>query len=412
MINQSKVKTPIDELQTGMYVCELDRPWLETPFLIQGFYIDTDNDIDILQQHCLYVYIDPKQSRNTKDQHFNKHSNQQHKSRVAKLFPDHKLNKYLDTSHWKDELVKAESIIENLADNISSMMLSIENHKTIDLEKIASSVDAMVESVIRNPDACIWLARLKNQDSYTFKHAMSSSIWAVALGRQIGLPPDDLKDLAVGAVLFDIGKLKLPPELLNKNARLSNDEFELIKTHVALGVDLLNGSPGINKQVLDIVAHHHERFNGSGYPAGLKMTEIPVFARIVSIVDCYDAITSERPYAPALSPSVAVKKLYEWRNIDFQAELVEEFIQAIGLYPAGTLVELSSGEVGAVLAEYRLRRLRPQILLLLNANKDPLPELRILNLLETTHDSDGKPLEIARSLEPGAYGIDPESLYQ
>jgi hypothetical protein len=134
--------------------------------------------------------------------------------------------------------------------------------------------------------------------------------------------------------------------------------------------------------------------------------QIPIFARIAAIVDCYDAITSHRNYAEALPPSIAIKMMYEWRDIDFQAELVEEFIQAVGIYPAGTLVELSSGQVGVVLSEYRTRRLRPKIMVLLDADKNPLTELLTINLLEVTETDMGQPLNIVNSLEPDAYGID------
>jgi HD-GYP domain-containing protein (c-di-GMP phosphodiesterase class II) len=162
----------------------------------------------------------------------------------------------------------------------------------------------------------------------------------------------------------------------------------------------------MNKDVLDMAAHHHERHDGSGYPGGLSGDRIPIYARIAAIVDCYDAITSHRSYARAIPPSVAIKKLYEWRDIDFQAELVEAFIQAVGIYPAGTLVELSSGEVAVVVAEYRTRRLRPKVMVLLDANKQPVTKVKMVDLLSQTVTSNGKALEITSSLEPEAYGID------
>jgi hypothetical protein len=138
---------------------------------------------------------------------------------------------------------------------------------------------------------------------------------------------------------------------------------------------------------------------------------IPIFARIAGIVDCYDAITSHRSYARATSPSAAIKMLYDVKDIDFQAELVEEFIQAVGIYPAGTLIELSSGEVAVVVAEYRTRRLRPRIMVVLDADKQPLTSVRMVDLLHETKDSQGRPLDIANSLEPGAYGIDMNSIH-
>ncbi|TNF32609.1 MAG: HD domain-containing protein, partial [Gammaproteobacteria bacterium] len=221
----------------------------------------------------------------------------------------------------------------------------------------------------------------------------------------------DLKTLAQGGLLFDIGKVKLPDELLNKKERLTPEEFEVIKSHVTEGVDLLRVTPDVTRHILQMAECHHERYDGSGYPKGITGDDIPVFARIIGVIDCYDAITSERPYAKPMSPSEAVRNLYEWRDIDFQAEIVEEFIQAIGIYPAGTLVELNTGEVGVVLSEYRTRRLRPKLLMVLDENKQRLPEMVPLDLSEQKTTASGQPLEIARSLESGAYDIDADMLY-
>ena len=215
-----------------------------------------------------------------------------------------------------------------------------------------------------------------------------------------------MRSLAVGGLLFDIGKLQINPELLGTTRTLTDAEFSELRSHVSLGADMVANSGLMNKDVLAMVSHHHERHDGSGYPQGLSGENIPVFARIAAIVDCYDAITSHRSYSRALPPSEAIKKMYEWRDLEFQAELVEEFIQAVGIYPAGTLVELSSGEVAVVVAEYRTRRLRPKVMVLLDADKQPCLEVKMIDLLTEKSGADGKPLEIASSLEPEAYGID------
>jgi len=162
----------------------------------------------------------------------------------------------------------------------------------------------------------------------------------------------------------------------------------------------------MNADVIAMVEHHHERHDGSGYPRGLSGDEIPVFARIASIVDCYDAITSHRSYARAIPPSTAIKMLYEWKDIDFQGELIEQFIQAVGIYPAGTLVELTTAEVGVVVAEYRTRRLRPKVMVLLDSDKQPCDEIKTIDLLNQKTTADGERLDILNSLEPDAYGID------
>lgn len=155
-----------------------------------------------------------------------------------------------------------------------------------------------------------------------------------------------------------------------------------------------------------MVAHHHERFDGSGYPDGLKEDMIPTFARIAAIVDTYDAVTSKREYAEAISPPDAIKLLYKSRDVDFQAELVEAFIQAVGIYPAGTLVELSSGEVAVVVAEYRARRLRPKVMVLLDNDKNKLKKSVIVDLCEASQNDDAPALSIVKGLDPDVYGID------
>jgi HD-GYP domain-containing protein (c-di-GMP phosphodiesterase class II) len=260
--------------------------------------------------------------------------------------------------------------------------------------------------MVRHTGPCIWLVRLKQEDRYTYQHPLGAAIWAVALGRQLGLPKTDLRTLAIGGLLFDIGKLGVDPELLQTTRQLSDAEFQQVRNHVKLGVEMIQGSTLMNTDVIDMITYHHERHDGSGYPKGLRGDDIPVFARIAAIVDCYDAITSHRGYASAIAPSTAIKMLYEWKDIDFQGELVEEFIQAVGVYPAGTLVELSNREVGVVMAAYRESRLRPRLLVLLDADKKPLDQPRTLDLKHVTKAPDGSPLEIRSSLEPGAHDID------
>ena len=325
---------------------------------------------------------------------------------MQEIFPGRRLKKYQDSTGWTDEYPRAKAAVDQLAETVGTIFDQVATGGALDVLKVRKSVDPMIDSITRNPDACIWLARMKQQDSYTYQHSVGASIWAVALGRQLGLPRADLRSLAIGGLLFDVGKLGVPAELLKATRKLSDEEFAEVRNHVNRGVDMIQSSGLMNRDVLDMVAHHHERHDGSGYPQGLAGDKIPIYARIAAIVDCYDAITSHRSYARAIPPSVAIKMLYEWRDIEFQAELIEEFIQAVGIYPAGTLVELSSGEVAVVVAEYRTRRLRPRVMVLLDADKQPLADLKMIDMLNQTTTEDGQPLDIVNSLEPEAYGID------
>jgi HD-GYP domain-containing protein (c-di-GMP phosphodiesterase class II) len=413
MVKHFEQLTPVGDLQIGMYVSSLDRPWLETPFLIQGFAIANQQDIDELAKHCRHVYIDIEKAHTPRNQSTLislKNFSRPDRKKIQELIPHRKLRQYTDQTNIDEELALADQVMLGFTDTIMTLFKQFEKNTPININVVRQSIEPMVESIIRNPDACIWLTRLKNADDYTYHHAVSSSVWAVALGRHIGLPKIDLQTLAIGVSLFDIGKMRLPKELLDRRGKLTEEEFKLVQSHVQLGIDCLKEMKGINNGIMDIVAHHHERHDASGYPNQLRGDAIPVFARIASIADCYDAITTRRPYAEPISPGQAVRKLFEWRNKGFQAELVEEFIQAIGIYPAGTLVELSNGDVGVVLCGYRSRRLRPKIIQLLDRNKQPLPTVKVVDLMTTSNDETGQPLEIIDSLEPGAYGLQLHSL--
>lgn len=398
------VKTFTSELQVGMYVSGLDRPWLEVPFPVQGFRIESPTDIDRLQKFCKYVFIDTVKS--VVKAEAPKHRISRARKSAQQIFQGRTLKIYEDSANWADEYPRAKAAVETLSDTVDTIFRQVSTGGALDVVKVKQSVDPMIDSITRNPDACIWLARMKQQDSYTYQHSVGASIWAVALGRQLGLPKSDLRSLAVGGLLFDVGKLTVSPDLLNATRTLTEEEFVEVRSHVGKGVEMIRASGLMNQDVLDMVAHHHERHDGSGYPGGCSGDDIPVYARIAAIVDCYDAITSHRSYARAIPPSVAIKMLYEWRDVEFQAELIEEFIQAVGIYPAGTLVELSSGEVAVVVAEYRTRRLRPKVMILLDADKQPLMDLKIIDMLQQTTTDDGGPLDITSSLEPEAYGID------
>ena len=388
-----------------MYVSSLDRPWLETPFSLQGFCLETEADIERLQEYCQFVYVDSQKSTQDPAVLRRKVRNRPRKS-TQQLFTQRTLKQYQDGSTWGEEYPRAQQAIQSLSEGIDEIFAGVANGGTLDMVKVKKSVEPMIDSISRNPDACIWLARMKQEDQYTYQHSLGASIWAVALGRQLGLPKSDLRSLAIGGLLFDVGKLRVDKELLSSDKPLTDEEFQQVRDHVNLGVEMIQGSGLMNQDVIDMITYHHERHDGSGYPEKLRGDDIPVFARIAAIVDCYDAITSHRSYARAIPPSTAIKMLYEWTDIDFQAELVEEFIQAVGIYPAGTLVELSSGEVAVVVAEYRTRRLRPKVMVLLDADKQPLAAIRTIDLLTVKETAAGEPLDIVSSLEPDAYGID------
>ncbi|MBE9538209.1 MAG: HD-GYP domain-containing protein [Proteobacteria bacterium] len=416
MLNILRVQSK--DLYMGMYVSALDRPWLDTPFLTQGFYIEAREDIDRLREHCDYVLVDVRKSRYLAAEltvnAFRsrpiplKGRKLDSRPRLApeQIFHNRPIEPYRDDTAWEEEHPKAKQALDTLLQDINDIYSEVIEGGNIDVIKLKKSVGPIVASISRNPDACLWVSRLKMHDEYTYQHSLGAAIWSVSLGRQLGLPKRDLRSLAMGCLLMDVGKLRVKPELLRANRELNLEEAAQIASHVEYGLEIIMQSGITNPDVIDMVAHHHERFDGSGYPDGLKEDTIPTFARIAAIVDTYDAVTSKRDYAEAISPPDAIKLLYNSRDVDFQAELVEAFIQAVGIYPAGTLVELSSGEVAVVVAEYRARRLRPKVMVLLDAQKNKLEKSVMLDLREPGENNNMPALSIVRGLDPDVYGID------
>lgn len=422
MLNTLKIN--INDLDIGMYVSGLDRPWLETPFVTQGFLIESSEDIEQLREYCDYVLVDGRKSRQRSSmlkQKVRKTQASPNKAHaptpvtnysgrpripIGHIFEDRAIKSYQDKSEWKDERPLAQKAVDTLVEDINEIFSQVSDGEKINVIKLKKSIDPIVDSITRNPDACLWVSRLKNHDEYTYQHSLGSAIWSVSLGRQLGLPRHDLRSLAMGCMLMDVGKLRVDSELLKAERKLTLEETAQMAGHVTYGLEIIKESGLMNQDVIDMVAHHHERFDGSGYPNGLTENQIPAFARIAAIVDTYDAVTSQRSYAPAISPAEAIRLLYKSRDEDFQAELVEAFIQAVGIYPAGTLVELSSGEVGVVVAEYRTKRLRPKVMLLLNKDKKRLVTPRVIDLQEDSANDPASTLTIAKGLDPEAYGID------
>ncbi|MGB5277538.1 MAG: HD-GYP domain-containing protein [Gammaproteobacteria bacterium] len=408
-LTEKKVKTLY--LEQGMYVSNLDRPWLDTPFLIQGFVIKDDDEISLLKKYCEHVFIDTAKGIDT-EQYIHDSNKLKTNARLEQCLVDHtKLAEYVDAKTPAEEMPAAKAAIDEASNRVIAIMEAVKVNEIIDAEQVRDVVSPILESVIRNPDALMWLTQMRHKDSYTYAHSLDNCALAVAFGRHMGLPKADLNILAMGLLLMDIGKMKIPAAVLNKSAPLTEEEFDLVRGHVKHSVEILKKSEGIDADIINIALTHHERFDGSGYPAGLTGIATPVYGRMAAIIDCYDAMTSHRPYSKPVSAYAALQEIYNWRNKYFQEELVEQFLQCLGAFPTGTLVEMHSGEVGIVLAQNRTRRMSPKVMLLLDRNKKSLPEYMMVDLMNQPFEYDQNPLTIVRGLDPGAYGIDPAEFY-
>ena len=408
---QAEKKVSTLYLKQGMYISSLDRPWLDTPFLIQGFIIKSDDEILLLKKYCEHVYIDTDKGADT-EQYIHEGNKLKTNQRLEQCLADQtKLVEYVDTKTTTEEMPVARMAIDEASNRVVSLMESVKSGKPVDIKQAKDVVEPILESIIRNPEALMWLTQMRHKDSYTYSHSVDNCALAIAFGRHMGLPKEDINTLAMGLLLMDIGKMKIPVEVLNKSEPLTEDEFRMVRSHVAHSVDILNKSEGINIDIINIALTHHERFDGSGYPSGLVRDETPVYGRIAAIIDCYDAMTSKRPYGEPVSPYAALQEIYNWRNKYFQEELVEQFLQCLGVFPTGSLVEMHSGEVCIVMAQNKTRRMSPQVMLLLDKKKQPYAEYQVIDLINQPAEYNDDPLTIFRGLDPGAYGIDPTEFY-
>ncbi len=411
-LNVPRKQIATRDLAIGMHVQELDRPWLETPFLFQGFTLDKQEEIETLQELCEYVYItqdtDTGAGSNQSTSPASRSAGQTDLTRVLNL--PHRVT-YRDEAPVEEELEPARALYRECHDTVEVLFDSVREGRAIEAAVVKETVNGVVGSVLRNPDAFMLLRMMKSKESYSYSHAIDSCALVSAFCRHLGFPKNELEDIAFGALILDVGILKVPDDILNTEGRLSKAAIILVREHVKHGVEILKNSRDIPPTSIEMVATHHERINGKGYPNGLAGSQIPVSGRIAAIVDCYDAMTSKRPYKIPKSPHEAVNELYKWRNIDFQDELVEQFIQCLGIYPTGTLVEMNTGQIGIVLSQNRIRRLFPKILLIHNADNIPYEKPHTLDLWEYAQKNKGHSLEIRRALEPSQAGIDPGDYY-
>jgi HD-GYP domain-containing protein (c-di-GMP phosphodiesterase class II) len=412
MLLSSELRISVKGLTRGMFVSRLDRPWIETPFPLEGLKVGDDADVEKLRRICNYVFVDT--SRGTSpDMRYVEHESAEllNSARIRDELLALKKQQWAVESDFQAERLVARDVHARLERDISEVMQDLQEGRTLDLGKLKDGVDAMVDSILRNPAAFTWVKEMKRRDNYGYHHALACSIWAASFGRHLGLEKEEVQKLALGGLLCDIGMAKVPLDLLTRQGRLSEDEAEMVHKHVAHGLEILEHTPGIPEKIVEIVATHHERHDGSGYPKGLAGEMIPIYGRIMGLVDSYNAMTCVRPHAQTRSAHNAVSELYALRGSKFQAELVEQFIQTCGIYPTGTLVELSTGEVGVVVSVHSLKRLRPSVMLLLDADKLPLSSFQTVDLAEVELDPQGQPLTVKGGLPSGSHNINLKELF-
>lgn len=532
MIDLKKEQVEVAKLMLGMYVAELDRPWIGTPFMLQGFLLEDQADIDTLMSICSFVYVDRTKSagdqfvspakqnvaikregsviklknpslKNSAPQSTQKqvvsnsqsannssflevltalknqsqqnaaspnkdgtvfnmrygadnatesassspsnshsatptsltkqlaqdvggffgglfkrdklkgaaHTATDHQPKQAALDDGYRITIYEEEPPVEIEIAKIVPVYEQSQIATRDIFESVANEQHLDLTAVSEILDSMVESIGRTPDALLWLAKLKKTDDYAYNHALNVSITLMAFGNFLALSKKQIKELGLAGLLQDVGKVKISSDILLKPSKLTYEEFEHAKKHVDESLKILETTPDIPNTAIFLVAQHHERIDGSGYPYQLKNNQIGLMSQAAGLIDTYCAITTNKSYAKGVYHQQALDEIHQLSGIKFSTELVDQLIQFMGMYPVSSLVELNTGEVAVVIQQNQVRRLLPRLMLLLDPNKLRYEAPVILNLLNNPNTPAGEPYKITRSLAPDSYGLNPNDFY-
>jgi HD-GYP domain-containing protein (c-di-GMP phosphodiesterase class II) len=424
----------VGDLRIGMFVAELDRPWEGTPFLLQGLLISSEEDIAQLASLCKTVEVDPLHSVGDC---FSALPEEKEAPRaappsasenrelsfidVARLIRDKKAERpsfppdvdpQTQRSNLEAEILYSAQFIDDIQGSLRQIAENLKTGQALDLASAAHHIGNAAESVSRNPDAMLWLTRLKATDSYNEDHALDVAIHLMVFAHFMELPRQEVEQLGMVGLVQDIGKTHLSPELLCKSGSLAQEEAQLLRNHVKSSLSILSRQSALEPAVLEIIARHHERIDGSGYPRRLRGDDLGLHAEMAGFVDTYCAITRKRPYAKTLSAQKAIAGLVNLRGAKFRDTLVDQFIQCVGIYPIGSLVELNTGEVAVVLRQNPARRLQPHVLILLGADHAPEPRPRNIDLSVNLAIPTGEETyRIKSALPEGAYGIDSRTFH-
>jgi HD-GYP domain-containing protein (c-di-GMP phosphodiesterase class II) len=385
-----KKQVPVEQLKFGVYVNELDRPWTETPFMFQGFVINSEAQLQALRKFCKTVYIDTDKGSDVAASPFTGGTKftSTLETIKTKVTYEEKVQVKLELPVARQAQIKTTQVMKDVFG-------SIQAGKALDATRVKGAVESMTDSVVRNPDAMLLLARMKEKDVNTLDRAMGVSIYMITFGRFLSLPREQLDLLGMLGLLQDVGKLRLPAELLSKKEPLTAAERAICHSHLQHSVAILKETPGLPPGLPELAALHHERVDGSGYPNGLKGQQIGLFGCMAGLIDSFDAMTEPKPYGEPLPPARALKMLYDERDTKYDGPLVEQFIQCIGTYPVGAVVELHSGEIGIVIARNPRMKLFPSVMVVQDLHGNPVKPARIV-----------KDAGIKRTLPKGGISLD------
>ncbi|MDY6943129.1 MAG: HD-GYP domain-containing protein [Pseudomonadota bacterium] len=395
-----KHKINVAHLTVGMYVTELDRPWTETPFLFQGFTIESDDDLTQLRELCDHVYILGDAPQLAKEKPAQTDLAKANSPEPAKAATD-------PSAQFLDRIRETTKLRDRSCALVTSVLKSVASEKKPDLAQIQDIVSELIRANNSAQDASLWLTMMRNdQHDATAVHGFNTAVIAIALARLAKLPLKAMKSVGTAALLHDVGKAKTPASILYKAGPLSPQEFEIVRRHAADGYEALKSSEELPESTAEIIFSHHERLDGRGYPRGLSGTAINQEARIVMTAEVYDELTNERVYHEAMAPQQALALMRKQAKGHFGEDMLQYFLDCLGNHPVGSLIQLDNGAMGVVISHNKRRPTQPLVMLLRDQKGQPLSDRPIVNLALTNPTDKNSPSRILRALDAKKAGID------
>ena len=342
-------KIDVEQLRLGMFLKELCGSWMDHPFWNTKFLLEDPADLARIRDSAIrQVWIDTSKGLDIEDGNSETEAEASEHNEAALIVASTAPDMPVNSVTAAQELQRARRICATAKKAVVSMFREARMGKSIDTAGLAPLVEEISSSVMRHPGALVSLARLKTKDDYTYMHSVAVCGLMVSLAKRLGLDEPTTREAGLAGLVHDLGKARIPLKVLNKPGKLTDEEFKVVRDHPSAGYEMLLEGGGVGPIALDVVLHHHEKVDGSGYPHRLKDEQISLFAKMGAVCDVYDAITSNRPYKAGWDPSEALRKMTEWAPGHFDMKVFQAFVKSVGIYPLGSLVRLESGLLAIV----------------------------------------------------------------